>query len=151
MGSIICERIFKGVALGDLVVPREMKDIKCKLKQECGKRIKLFSAKLDEGNVRMGIRLAASDDTEAPFDDNIHEKLQSKHPPRRANHAQQVVEDSSITFEPTVAKAINSFPSASSGRPSLIVLQLYKNLIAKSNGPKGNEFLQKLTSVLKVV
>ena len=52
----------------------------------------------------MGIRLAASDDTVAPFYNNTYEKLQSKHPPRAANHAQQVVEDSLIVFEPTVAK-----------------------------------------------
>ena len=43
-------------------------------------KIKLISAKLDEGNVRVGIRLAASDDSVAPFDNNTHEKLQSKHP-----------------------------------------------------------------------
>ena len=54
-------------------------------------------------------------------------------------------------FEPTVAKAINSFPSGSSGGPSLLVPQLYKDLIAKSNGPICNEFLQKLTSVLNIV
>ena len=54
-------------------------------------------------------------------------------------------------FEPTVAKAINSFPSGSSGGPSLLVPQLYKDLIAKSNGLIGNEFLQKLTSVLNIV
>ena len=149
MGSIICERINKGPALGDLVVPGELKD--SKLVQDCEKRIKLISAKLDEGNVRAGIRLAASDDTVAPFDNNNYEKLQSKHPPRAANHAQQVVEDSLIVFEPTVANAINTFPSGSSGGPSLLVPQLYKNLIAKSNGPIGNEFLQKLTSVLNIV
>ena len=54
-------------------------------------------------------------------------------------------------FEPTVAKAINSFPSGSSGGPSLLVPQLYKDLIGKGNGPIGNEFLQKLTSVLNIV
>ena len=149
LGSIICERINKGAALGDLVVPRERKD--SKLEQECEKRIKLISAKLDERNVRAGIRLAASDNSVAPFDNNIYEKLQSKHPPRAPNHAQQNVEDSLITFEPIVAKAINSFPSGSSGRPSLLVPQLYKDLIAKSNGSVGNEFLQKLTSVLNIV
>ena len=113
--------------------------------------MKLISAKLDERHVRAGIRLAASDDTAAPFDNNTYEKLQSKHPPRAANHAQQVVEDSLIVFEPTVAKAINSFPSGSSGGPCLLVPQLYKDLIAKTNGPIGNEFLQKLTSVLNIV
>ena len=147
LGSIIGKRINKGPALGDLVVPRELKD--SKLEQDCEKRIKLISAKLDEGNVRAGIRLAASDDTVAPFDNNTYEKLQSKHPPRAPNHAQQVVEDSLIVFEPTVMKAINSFPSGSSGGPSILVPQLYKDLIAKSNGP--NEFLQKLTSVLIIV
>ena len=149
LGSIVCERINKGPAFGDLVVPHELKD--SKLEQDCEKRIKLIYAKIDEGNVRAGIRLAASDDTAAPFDNNIYEKLQSKHPPRAANHAQQVVEDSLIVFEPTVAKAINSFPSGSSGGPSLLVPQLYKDLIAKSNGPIGNEFLQKLTSILNIV
>ena len=92
LGSIIGERINKGPALGDLVVPRELKD--SKLEQDCKKRIKLISAKLDERNVRAVIRLAASDDTVAPFDNNTYEKLLSKHPPRAANHAQQVVEDS---------------------------------------------------------
>ena len=149
LGSIICERINKGPALGDLVVSRDLKD--SKLEQDCEKSIKLISAKLDEGNVRAGIRLPASNDTVAPFDNNTYEKLQSKHPPRAANYAQQVVEDSLIVFEPTVAKAINCFLSGSSGGPSLLVLQLYKDLIAKSNGPIGNEFLQKLTSVLNIV
>ena len=149
LGSIICERINKGAALGDLVVPHEVKD--SKLEQECEKRIKLISAKLDEANVRAGIRLAASDDSVAPFDNNTYEKLQSKHPPRAPNHAQQNVEDSLITFEPIVSKAINSFPSGSSGGPSLLVPQLYKDLIGKSNGSVGNEFVQKLTSVLNIV
>ena len=54
-------------------------------------------------------------------------------------------------FEHTVAKAINSFPSGSSGGPSQLLPQLYKDLIAKSNGPIGNEFLQKQTSVLNIV
>ena len=108
LGSIICERINKGPDLCDLVVPRELKE--SKLEQDCEKRIKLISVKLDEGNVRLGIRLAASDDTVAPFDNNTYEKLQSKHPSRDANHAQQAVEDNLIVFEPTVAKAINSFP-----------------------------------------
>ena len=149
LGSIICERINKGPALGDLVVPRELKD--SKLEQDCGKRIKLISAKLDGGNVRAGIKLAASDNTVAPFNNNTYEKLQSKHPPRAANHAQQVVEDSLIVFGPTVAKAIKSFLSGSSGGSSLLVSQLYTDLIAESNGPIANEFLQKLTSVLNIV
>ena len=68
LGSIICERINKGPALGDLVVPRELKD--SKLEQDCEKKIKLTFAKLDEGNVRAGIGLAASDDTVVPFDNN---------------------------------------------------------------------------------
>ena len=67
-------------ALGDLVVPCELKD--SKLEQDREKRIKLISAKLDEGNVRVGIRLATSDDTVAPFDNNTYEKLKSKHHPR---------------------------------------------------------------------
>ena len=54
-------------------------------------------------------------------------------------------------FELTVAKAIISFPFGSSGGPRLLVPSCTKDLIAKSNGPIGNEFLQKLTSVLNIV
>ena len=46
LASIICERINKGPALGDLVVPRDMKD--SNFVQDCEKRTKLISAKLDE-------------------------------------------------------------------------------------------------------
>ena len=62
-----------------------MKD--SKLEQESEKRIKLISAKLNEGNFRAEIRLAASDDTVAPFANNSFKKIQSKHPPRVPNHA----------------------------------------------------------------
>ena len=148
LGSIVCERINKVAALGDLVVPIEMTD--SKLEQDCEKRIKLISAKLVEGNVRAGIRLAV-----APFDKNTYGKLQSKHS-RVPNHAQQVVEESLFTFELIVAKAINSFPSGPSVGPSLLLLvpQLYKDLIAKSNGvhsqrvtPKANNPTKKCLSV----
>ena len=47
LGSIICEKINKGPALGDLVVPRELKD--SKIEQECENKVELTSANLDEG------------------------------------------------------------------------------------------------------
>ena len=99
----------------------------------------MISAKLEEGNVRAGKRLAASNDTVASLDNDTFEKLQSKLSLRVPNHAQQVVEDCLITFQPIVAKAINSFPSGSSRRPSLLVHKFYKVFIAKSNGPICNE------------
>ena len=43
-------------------------------------RIKLISSKLDEGNVKGGIRLTASDDKIAPFSTDNYQKLLSKHP-----------------------------------------------------------------------
>ena len=45
-------------------------------------RIKLKSSKFDEGNVKGGIRLAASDDKIAPFLTDNYQKLLSKHPQR---------------------------------------------------------------------
>ena len=45
-------------------------------------RIKLIISKLDEGNVKGGIRLAASDDKIAPFSTESYQKLFSKHPQR---------------------------------------------------------------------
>ena len=76
MGSIICERNYNGQALGDLVVPRERKD--SKIDRTCEKRTKSIFAKVDEGNVRARIRLAAFVDLVAPFDNNTYEKLQAK-------------------------------------------------------------------------
>ena len=132
LGSINCENINKGGALGDLVVPRQLKD--SELEQ---KRIKLISVKLVEGNVRAGKRLPASDDTVAPLDNITFENLQSNHAPRVLNHDQKNVVDCLITFEPIVAKTINSFPSGSSGGPSLLVLKLYntKSLSQRATGP----------------
>ena len=43
-------------------------------------RIKLISSKLDEGNVKGGIRLAASDDKIALFSTDNYQKLLSEHP-----------------------------------------------------------------------
>ena len=45
-------------------------------------RIKLISSKLDEGNVKGGIRLAASHDKIAPFSTDNYQKLLFKHPQR---------------------------------------------------------------------
>ena len=45
----------------------------------------LMSSKLEDGEVRGAIRLAASDDTLAPFTDATVEELKLKHPPRAAN------------------------------------------------------------------
>ena len=43
-------------------------------------RIKLISSKLDEGNLKGIIKLAASDDRKAPFSTDNYQKLSSKHP-----------------------------------------------------------------------
>ena len=52
-------------------------------------RIKLISIKLDEVNVKGGIRLAALDDKIAPFSTDNYKKLLSKHP-QRAKVAAQI-------------------------------------------------------------
>ena len=52
-------------------------------------RIKLISNKLDEVNVKGGIRLAALDDTIAPFSTDNYKKLLSKHT-QRAKFAAQI-------------------------------------------------------------
>ena len=45
-------------------------------------RKKLISSKLDEGNIKGGIRLAASDDKIAPSSTDNYQKLLSRHPQR---------------------------------------------------------------------
>ena len=52
-------------------------------------RIKLISSKLDEGNLKGGIRLAASDDKIAPVSTDNYQKLLYKHL-QRAKFAAQI-------------------------------------------------------------
>ena len=96
-------------------------------------RIKLRSSKLDEGNVKGGIRLAASDDKIAPFSTDNYQKLLSKHPQQAkfaALNPEQL--DSFFVTDFDLYKAIMSFPIGSAAGSDKIVLQIFKDIVSKS-------------------
>ncbi len=87
-----------------------------------------ISEKLEEGDIRGAIRLAASDDTMAPHDERTLTALRAKHPPRAVSSSGPVTTDSSSqrspphTFQQTliiherdVINAVKSFPAGSAG------------------------------------
>ena len=59
--------IYKKVRANDVALPKPHPQVSSPPLSDLEQRIKLISSKLDEGNVKRGIRLAASDDKIAPF------------------------------------------------------------------------------------
>ena len=93
-------------------------------------RIKLISSKLDEGNVKGGLKLAASDDKIAPISTDNYQKFLSKHPQRAkfaALNPQSL--DSFFVTDFDLYKAIMSFPNGSVAGPDNIVPQIVKILL----------------------
>ena len=115
-------------------------------------RIKLISSKLNEGKVKGGIRLAASDDKIAPFSTDNYRKLLSEHP-QRAKFAAPNPEklDSFVVTEFDLYKAIMSFPNGSAAGPNKIFPQFFKDLVSKSNGKAGLNFLKSLTKLINFI
>ena len=92
-------------------------------------RIKLISSKLDEGNVKGGVRFAASDDKIAHFSTDNYQKLLSKHP-QRAKFAAPNSEkfDSFFVTDFDLYKAIMSFPNGSAAGSDKYFLKFLKIL-----------------------
>ena len=72
--------IIKTVRANDVSLPKPQPQVSSPPLSDLEQRIKLVSSKLDEGNIKGGIRLAASDDKIAPFSTDSYQKLLSKHP-----------------------------------------------------------------------
>ena len=74
--------INKKVRANDVSLPKPYPQILSPPVSDLEQSIKLISSKLDEGNVKGGIRLASSDDKMVPFSTDNYQKLLSKHPQR---------------------------------------------------------------------
>ena len=74
--------INKKIRANDVSLPKPHPQNSSPPLSDLEQRIKLISSKLDEGNVKGGIRLAASYDKIAPFSTDNYQKLLSKHPQR---------------------------------------------------------------------
>ena len=115
-------------------------------------RTKLISSKLDEGNVKGGIRLAVSDDKIAPFSTDNYPKLLAKHP-QQAKFAATNPEilDSFFVTNFYLNKVIMSFPNGSAAVPDEIVPQIFKELVSKSNGSAGLKLLKSLIKLINLI
>ena len=132
--------INKKIRANDVSLPKPHPQVSSPPLSDLEQRIKLISSKLDEGNVKGGIRLAASDDKIAPFSIDNYQKLLSKHP-QRAKFAAPNPEklDSFFVTDFDLYKAIMSFPNGSAAGPDKIVPQ---------NRPN---FLKSLTKLINLI
>ena len=120
----------KKIRANDVSLPKPHPQVSSPPLSDLEQRIKLISSKLDEGNVKGGIRLAALDDKTAPFSTDNYQKLLSKHP-QRAKFAAPNPEklDSFFVTDFDLYKAIISFPNGSAAGPDKIVLKFLKILL----------------------
>ena len=91
-------------------------------KSELDRRLRSICTKLDEGNVKAGIRMAVGDDKIADFTVKNYAALKLKHP-QRQTHRYQLFLNLKIFF---VHKALMSFPNGSSAGLDGISSQILK-------------------------
>ena len=144
--------INKKIRANDVSLPKPHSQVSSPPLSDLKQRIKLISSKLDERNVKGGIRLAASDDKIASFSPDNYQKLLSKHA-QRAKFAAPIPENL-VRFFVTdfdLCKAIMSFPNGSSAGPDKIVPQIFKDLFNMSNGRQGPNYLKSLTKLKNLI
>ena len=144
--------INKKTRANDVSLPKPHPQVSSPPLSDLEQRIELISSKLDEGNIKGGIRLAASDDKIAPISADNYQKLLSKHP-RRAKFAAPNPEklDSFFVTDFDLYKAIMSFPNGSAASPDKIIPQIFEDLVNKSNGSAGLNFLKSLTKLINLI
>ena len=118
-------------------------------RSSCNELAARVSSKLEEGDIRGAIRLAASEDTIAPFDDVTAEALREKHPVRAPSDCLPTPpskEEESIQLTDTdIRSTIKSFAPGSAGGPDGLRPQHLKDLTTASAGEAGQRLLVQLT------
>ena len=114
-----------------------------------------ISEKLDDGDVRGAIRLAASDDTMAPHDEHILAALRLKL--RIVSSERPVLpairDDSNAPLtvkERDIAEAIKSFPAGSAGGIDGLRPQHLKDMTTADTGETGQRLVSRLTEFANV-
>ena len=123
--------INKKFRVNDESLPKPHPQVSSRSLNELEHRIKLISSKLDEGNVKGELMLAASDDKNAPFSTDSYQKLLSKHP-QQAKFAAPNPEnlDSFFVTDFDLYKAIMSCPNGSTAGPDKKFLKLLLSRMA---------------------
>ena len=148
LGAIINKRIRDGV-----IEKRPKRNRKPQQKSELDRRLRSLCTKLEESNVKAGIRMVVCDNKIADFTVDNYAALKLKHPQRETCSVPDPTDiDCFSTSEFFVHKALMSFPNGSSAGLDDISPQNLKDLTAKSNGQTGlNFFLKALTYLVNVI
>ena len=124
LSAIINKRIRDGV-----IEKKPKRDRKPQQKSELDQRLRSICTKLDEGNVKAGIRMAVGDDKIADFTVDNYAALKLKHPQRETCSVPDPIDiDCFSTSEFFVHKAIMFFPNGS--RAGLDCISLMSSLTA---------------------
>jgi hypothetical protein len=110
------------------------------------------SAKIEDGDVRGAVRLAASDDMIATYCQETIDELVSKHPRAVAPlqlTATNIIEPLKL-LEPVIAGAIKSFPAGSAGGLDGLRPQHLKDMIGGQTGMMGQRLLTLLTEFANI-
>ena len=150
LNAIINKRIRDSV-----IEKKPERDTKPQQKTELDRRLRTTCTKLDEANVKAGIRSVVGNDKIANFTVDNCAAFQLKHPQR----------ETCSVLDPTVIycfstseffffhKAPKSFPNGTRALVQvwMAFLQVLKDLIAKSNRQTGLNFLRALTNFVNVI
>ena len=137
----------------DSVIEKKPKrDRKPQQKNELDRRLRSICTKLDEGNVKAGIRMAVGDDKIEDLTVDNYAALKLKHPQRETCSVPDPTDiDCFSTSEFFVHKALVSFPNGSSAGLDGISLKILKEMTPKSNVQTGLNFLRALTNFVNVI
>ena len=147
LSAIISKRIRDGV-----IEKIQKRDRKPQQESKLDRRLLSICTKLDEGNVKAGIRIAVGDDKIGDFTVDNLAALKLKHPQRETCSVPDPTDiDGFSTSDCFVHKALMSFHTGSSAGLDSISTQVLKDLTAKSNGETGLKFLRALTNLMDVI
>ena len=128
LSAIINKSIWDGV-----IEKKPKGDRKPQQKSELDRRLRSICTKLDEGNVKAGIRMAVGDDKIADFTVDNYAALKLKHPKRETCSVSDPTDiDCFSNSEFFVHKALMSFPNGSSAGLDGISPQILKDLTARA-------------------
>ena len=109
-------------------------------------RARAVSTKINDGNIKAAVRIAASNDSLVPVNADTLKKLQGKHHESRENiQPPDFIEQHFVVDAKAVSKCILSFPSGSAGGPDKLIPQILKDLISPCTGEAGKKLLNSLT------
>ena len=147
LSAIVNKHIRHGV-----IEKRPKRDRKPQQKSELDRQLLSICTKLDEGNVKGGIRMVVGNDKIADFTVDNYAALKLKHPQRETcSVTDPTYIDGFSTSKSFVHKALMSFPNGSNAGLDGITPPVSKDSTAMSNRQTRLNFLRALTNLVNVI